>query len=548
MQCTKQFKVTPQDEEFLRQMGLPIPTMCPMCRRQRRLAFRNERRMYYRNCDESGERIIALYPQDPKKKVKTYEQKSWWNYDKMNPLDFGRPYDFTRTFFEQFADLKKDVPRPNLHNTNVENAVYGNHCVGNKDCYLNVGSDLCEGCQFTYWAIRCVDCYDCSLIYDCELCYDCVDLRLSFNCQHVDNSESMIDCEYCYDCTGCQKCFGCTKLRHKEYHFLNKPLTKDQYEAHIRYINENPNGMREFLQDYETLLRGEVFVGAKNIQSEQVRGDKLWRCRGCYDSFDLEKCQDVCHSSFGFEGTTSQDMDFFGRIEKMYEGFSAFGQYNCIATIMCHYSHDLHYSEYCISSNHSFGCVSLHHHAYCILNKQYSKEEYDDLLPRIVEHMKSTGEWGQFFPVALSPFPYNVTVSQKYYPLTQDEIDYRGWQYEDLAATEQQARDAYGFNMIAIPTDETKISQNICDKPIRCERSGKPYQITPKEFEYLKERELPMPRLHQDERNELRMARRNPQNLWRVSCTECNKATLSSFDPSKKQRVFCSDCYEAHVY
>jgi hypothetical protein len=35
--------------------------------------------------------------------------------------------------------------------------------------------------------------------------------------------------------------------------------------------------------------------------------------------------------------------------------------------------------------------------------------------------MKSTGEWGEFFPLPLSPFGYNETVAQDYFPLTSEE-------------------------------------------------------------------------------------------------------------------------------
>jgi CxxC-x17-CxxC domain-containing protein len=504
--------------------------------------------MYYRSCDESGKRILALYPASSEKKVVTYTQKTWWDYAKMNPLEFGRDFDFSRTFVEQFADLKKDVPRPSLHNTNVENAEFGNHCVGNKDCYMTIGSDLCEGCQFTYWAIRCRDCLDCSLVYDCELCYDCVDLRLCYNCQHVDSSESMTDSQYCYDCVGCFDCFGCVELRHKKCCFLNQQLTKGEYETHVRFVQENPAAMQEFLLEYEKLLRSSVLAGVKNVQSENVRGDKLWRCRECFDGFDLEKCHDASYCSFGFDGVTSQDVDFFGQIERLYNGFSAFGQYDCISTIMCHYSHDVHYSEYCISSHHALGCVSLHHHAYCILNKQYTKEQYEELFPRIIEHMKNTGEWGEFFPVELSPFPYNVTVAQKYYPLTKEEIEKRGWYYEDISELEKRHREEFKTEMTSLPADTTKIDASICSQVLRCERSGHPYKITPKLFSYLRDRRLPLPCLHQDERNEIRMARRNPQQLWQTLCTGCHRQTDSSFHPDTGQRVYCPSCYEKFVY
>ena len=33
--------------------------------------------------------------------------------------------------------------------------------------------------------------------------------------------------------------------------------------------------------------------------------------------------------------------------------------------------------------------------------------------------MKSTGEWGEFFPHELSPFGYNETVAQEYFPLNE---------------------------------------------------------------------------------------------------------------------------------
>ncbi len=68
-------------------------------------------------------------------------------------------------------------------------------------------------------------------------------------------------------------------------------------------------------------------------------------------------------------------------------------------------------------SSNCFLCVNLENKKYCILNKQYSKEEYEVLVPQIIEHMQKTGEWGEFFPVCLSPFGYNETVAQEHFKL-----------------------------------------------------------------------------------------------------------------------------------
>jgi hypothetical protein len=53
----------------------------------------------------------------------------------------------------------------------------------------------------------------------------------------------------------------------------------------------------------------------------------------------------------------------------------------------------IHYSEALLDCQDCFACVGLRHKQYCILNKQYTRDEYEVLVPRIIEHMKKTGEW-----------------------------------------------------------------------------------------------------------------------------------------------------------
>ena len=79
---------------------------------------------------------------------------------------------------------------------------------------------------------------------------------------------------------------------------------------------------------------------------------------------------------------------------------------------------------YCIScfgSHDCFGCVGLRNKSYCILNTQYTKEEYEELVPRIIIHMMKNGEWGEFFPSSMSPFGYNETVATEYFPREKEE-------------------------------------------------------------------------------------------------------------------------------
>ena len=57
--------------------------------------------------------------------------------------------------------------------------------------------------------------------------------------------------------------------------------------------------------------------------------------------------------------------------------------------------------------------------------------------------MKSTGEWGEFFPHEMSPFGYNETVAQEYFPMTEDEVrsmpKFEHWRSGEYLKDRQQA-------------------------------------------------------------------------------------------------------------
>ena len=66
------------------------------------------------------------------------------------------------------------------------------------------------------------------------------------------------------------------------------------------------------------------------------------------------------------------------------------------------------------------------------MNKQYTKEEYEELVPKIIEHMKTPltnpllggegmSERGEFFPMHSSHYAYNETIAQDFFPLTKEQ-------------------------------------------------------------------------------------------------------------------------------
>jgi len=64
--CQKQFLVIDQEQQFLNDKGLPLPTHCPSCRQLRRLMLRgNQRALFKAKCQKCGNDIITSY--DPQK-------------------------------------------------------------------------------------------------------------------------------------------------------------------------------------------------------------------------------------------------------------------------------------------------------------------------------------------------------------------------------------------------------------------------------------------------------------------------------------------------
>ena len=147
-QCSAAFEVTKDDLTFYEKVSpviagktylIPPPTLCPDCRRQRRLTFRNERTLYHRKCDKTGKQIISIYAPDPE--VIVYAKDEWWG-DGWDAKSYGKEFDFSRPFFPQFRELQKKVPSMSLQQEHNENSDYTSNVSHLKNCYLLFSSDF----------------------------------------------------------------------------------------------------------------------------------------------------------------------------------------------------------------------------------------------------------------------------------------------------------------------------------------------------------------------------------------------------------------------
>ncbi len=413
--CDKLLAITPNEKAYCEKMDVPLPTHCLRCRQQKLYAYRNERSLYQRSCDHCKKPMIAMFSPDSDKTV--YCRDCWWS-DEFEPRDYGREFDFDRPFFDQLAALLDTVPLASLAIGDSENSEYTNYAMWNKNCYLVSSSDYNEDSFYSTYVFRCTDSSDCLFTSDSELCYECIDCKHCYDGTCLQNCTTCSECLFCYNCRSSQNCIGCVNLSSKEFHILNEPCSREEFEKRKADILANPEAMEAFRAKFEKFRLDHPHKFAELDNCENVSGDHLRRCKNCFGCFDLVESEDCFNIVLGIKSKDCMDCMGVTSAELCYQSIGCPGNYNMKFTMLIWpKSSYLEYCLFCRASKNCFGCVSLHKNEYCILNKQYTKEEYEAMVPKIIAHMKEHGEYGELFPLKISPFPYEDTVAADYFPL-----------------------------------------------------------------------------------------------------------------------------------
>ena len=545
-QCSSSFEITDEDLKFYKKIGVSAPTLCPDDRSRRRMQFRNFRTLYRTTSSLSGKSMISMYP--PQTPLTVYSIDEWWN-DNWDALKFGRDMDFNRPFFEQFDALFKQVPKLPLKQIQCEKCEYSNFSFSSKNCYLVFGCVENENCLYGHIVWRSEDCVDGLYNYECRFCYDCIDC---VGCYQAYFSTECINCTdiwFSHDCLGCQNCFGCTGLRRKEWCWENEYLGKEKYVAKLK--ETLPLTYNRVNKEKEKLAhkkdKSVIFPAFFGYANEDVSGNHIYFSKNTYCSFDAKRCEDCKFLFTAQTFTDCYDCNFTpGGCELAFESMAVGNSQRLVCCREIQDSSDLFYCFECMACQNCFGCDGLKHKQYCILNKQYSKEEYEKFVARIIKHMVSTGEWGEFFHHSISPFAYNETVANEYYPLTREEALKKGFRWSDYESPKAKAEKS--ISAPEVPANINDVSDDILNTAIECEVSGRPFKIVPQELMFYRKNQLPLPKRHPDQRHFDRMALRTPRKLWPRLCAKCNKSIQTTFAPEKPEKVYCEACYLKEVY
>lgn len=538
--CSAQWKVSESDLNFYSSFEpeVPPPTLCPYCRAQRRMTWRNDRTFYHRKCDKTGEMFISMYSPDTKFPV--YKQDEWHG-DSWEGLDYGRGYDFTKSFFAQWGDLRDEVPHWGVAITNCENSDYCNYCTDEKNCYLDIAAEGNEDCYFNLFVKTSTNCVDCTFVYDSELCYECIQCYNSYSCRNSMYLDNCTDCAFSFDLKGCTNCVLCVNLRNQEYCILNEQHSKEEYEKKLSELNLQSHAALKNVGQIWKKMRIEkgIYRDMYNVNSENCTGNNIKNSKNCHNCFNATSCEDCTLLFDVLNAKDCHDMNYsLYDPEASYEIISTVGTKYCAFLMSGPYNSNCFYGQQLKSCKNCFGCHGLKNKEYCILNNQYSREEYEELVPKIVEHMKTLGEWGEFFPASMSPHGYNETVAQDYIPLDKEGAAAIGCSWR-----KEKDEESYMGAAVSVPDSIDQVDDAICNEILICEGSGKPYKITTQELKFYKQQGIPLPRRSPAQRHIDRDELRNPRNLWDRECARCKKSIATSYAPERPESVYCEDCY-----
>ncbi len=574
--CKKDFVIEAEDFDFYEKMKVPAPTFCPECRLIRRLVWRNESTLYKRKCDapDHSEEIISMFSKD--KPFVVYDQKFWWS-DQWEKGKVFQDYDFSKPFLKQFRELMEKSPLPSLSTnySTVVNSEYSNWAGDLKNCYLVVDADFIENGAYGSGWVYAKDCLDNDFIRKCELCYFSFDLE---NCYQTFYSVSCKDCNgiwFSKDCNGLSSCFGCVNLRNKKYHILNEPYSKEDYEKKLRDFNLNSYAGIEMAKKEA----GEFWIkhpkkSYRGFQNLNSKGDYIYHSKNVSYGFLITDVEDSKFVALTHSKPTKDCYDYTDwgdNVNRIYDSIAiGYAAHDIkFSHLVFNNVRDIEYSYFCSRSSDLLGCVGLTEKHYCILNKQYSKEDYFSLREKIIKHMDDMPyvdkggrvyKYGEFFPPEISPFSYNEAVVQEYFPLTKDEalghkLDWKDAEERGYQITKHPSDLPYQIN---------EVDDNILKEIIGCEHKGEcnekcttAFRITPYEWQFYKRFSIPLPRLCPNCRHYERLRQRNPLKLWHRKCMcdkknhghegKCPNEFETSYAPDRKEIVYCESCYNNEV-
>lgn len=555
------FAVYQSDTDFYQKAGpvfnnekftLPIPEICREERMRKRLARRNNLSFHRDICDFTGKSIISIYSGE--KPYLVYHQDVRRS-DAWDPLNYGRDFDFSKTFREQYNELMLTVPRMGMTNVNTVNSQYANYIKDGKNCYMTAVTYYgAEDLVYSFWVMDWHNGSDLMYCHHIHQSYECTSSININKCAYIHECNDCSYCQYSTNLRWCEYCFMCYDLHNQKYCFKNKQLTKEEYEKTIVEYKKQQTA-DDMYDELVILLNTKTLRATSNQNCENSVWSWMKDCNNTRFCFVWESNE---NSRYLIGEHTTDCMDMTGgTCELVYESINTWLPWTnniiwCTSVVECHH---MYYCDNCYNnSSYCFGSIGLRWSSQVLFNKKYTKHEREKLANKIVHHMQDTGERWQFFPSRYSPFGYNETQSADRYPCSQEHAQSLWYTRYNRSSTQQTGDEIIPLDISKYDTqqsDSAIVEQNTKEllwSIISCSKSKKWFRITAQELQLCVKLNIQLPTLHPEERYKKRYARLSPTELHYRKCDHSGQMILSPYGPERKNKVLAEKIFDTITY
>ncbi len=406
-------------------------------------------------------------------------------------------------FLQQFQKFFSTSPKMALLDYgNNENVRYADTVYGAKNSYMTISVwDICENVLYSITIFgHCTNVLNSMLITsNCENIYHCVNVTDSFNIFYSKYIHNCANIRFSSNLIWCQECIFCSWLENKQYHINNVSYTKEEFhkqkeailarkseyisffqnlsnEASPRSVNNCKWNGISFSENLEDAYFVSRVVNGRNI----LLGDGTPLSNDLYDVVDISKVDNAYGWMWVWQNSTH-----------MYCWANAS---TCNHVL---YSYFMDTCSYCL------GCIGLKNKQFCILNKEYTKEERFILANKIFAQMESDWTLWAFFPGWMCPFYFNDTLAYLVDDsFTKEEVTKEWYLRRDGESRVDVPADAevitiqdFGQFQGVNQQGKREINPEILKKVIQ-DANWNYYRIVPMELDFLQKHSLPLPEMY----------------------------------------------------
>ncbi len=498
---------------------------------------------------ETGKPVLSFH--HPASGVRVLPDKEWHTKDFSDIFEMP---ELSQSFFEQLRKLELRVPLlATFNRLEPENSI-ALMSMGDRDSYF-VFACKSERSFFSGGAFGLVNASLVWLGSNISESHNILHSQRLHRCQFVRESLDCLNSSFLFDCRNCKNCFGVTNGRNREYVFFNEQLTKKEYQNRMAEIDLGKRSVVEIWSEKfeQLLLKKTVWPENFNVSTEQSSGDYLTNAVRCTECFSSDNNPVDDWRSAWVYGNSQGCAYGWGLMDNT-DVYMSVSCPNSNRTKFSYRSFRLDNCEYCLmcaDCQDCFGCIGLKNKKFCILNHQYSEEEYFVRLDEIKTNMLSRGEYGSYLPVSLATTYVPEGGAVIYCGAAPEELEKIGglvFDPKDEGATGVDRLTTTPRNREEIPDSIDDLTDDWLGVPIFDEKAKRTFSFFKPEVEHYRSLRIAPPNTHFIRRlNELAMSGQLSAFENRT-CVKCQKEILvTKCNQYPNRNIFCRICYNKYL-